>query len=240
MIFPGTLHWRFSSRSKNYWINWIANQNNSKEESSSCRCTTTPYGEIRKANEYVLLIPSLWLPMQRSSLWVIGHSSSQVHKRNGTRQTLSNLEEKRDRVAELMILNLRKSGHPIFRATSALERGTLKSKGGGKSSIHFCGDCDTEEVIIRTIVSVNQLSIYGAVADMWEEFVTPLTDTRKTYAVMEQSESTVTSADLLNLQRPLLTNEQSQGDLLQNHKEWVNNFPNDEQLIKLCADAWFI
>ena len=49
----------------------------------------------------------------------------------------------RDRVAELMMVNLSESGHPIFRATSALERGTLKSKGGGKLSIHFCGDYDT-------------------------------------------------------------------------------------------------
>ena len=52
------------------------------------------------------------------------------------------------------------SGHPIFRATSALERGTLKSNGGGKLSIHFCGDYDNVELLFRTIVSVNQLSIY--------------------------------------------------------------------------------
>ena len=43
-------------------------------------------------------------------------------------------------VAEHMLLNFSESGLPVFRGTSALERGTLKSKGGGNLSFHFCGD----------------------------------------------------------------------------------------------------
>ena len=61
------------------------------------------------------------------------------------------------------------SGHPVFRATSPFSRGVLKSKGGGKLSIHFCADADTIETVFRTIISVNQFSIYGAVSDMCEE-----------------------------------------------------------------------
>ena len=45
-----------------------------------------------------------------------------------------------DRIAELMMINFGEGGHPVFRATSPLSRGTLKSKGGGKLSIHFCAD----------------------------------------------------------------------------------------------------
>ena len=48
------------------------------------------------------------------------------------------------------------------------------------------------------------------------------------------------SADLLNIQSPLLTNEQAQGNLLQYHKERLENLPDDEQVIKLCTDAGFI
>ena len=48
-------------------------------------------------------------------------------------------------------------------ATSPLSRGTLKSKGGGTLSLHFYADGDTIETVFRTIISVNQLSIYGAV-----------------------------------------------------------------------------
>ena len=59
--------------------------------------------------------------------------------------------------------DLGESGHPVFRATSPLSRGMLKSKCGGKLSIHFCADGETIETVFRTIISVKQLSIYGAV-----------------------------------------------------------------------------
>ena len=68
-----------------------------------------------------------------------------------------------------MMIKFGESGHPVFRATSPLSRGTLKSKGGGKLSIHFCADGDTYETVFRTIISVNQLTIYGAVSDLCEE-----------------------------------------------------------------------
>ena len=58
----------------------------------------------------------------------------------------------------------------IWSATSPLSRGQLKSKGGGKLSFHFCADGDTIETVFRTIISVNQLSIYGAVSDVCEEY----------------------------------------------------------------------
>ena len=74
-----------------------------------------------------------------------------------------------DRVAEQMMLTFAESKHPVFRSTSPLSRGVLKSKGGGKLSIHFCADGETVETVLRTIISVSQLSIYGAVSDMCEE-----------------------------------------------------------------------
>ena len=77
-----------------------------------------------------------------------------------------------DRVAESMMLKFGGSGHPIFRATGPLSRGTLKSKGGGKLSIHFLSEGGTIETVFRTTISVNQLSIYGAVSDLCEEYKT--------------------------------------------------------------------
>ena len=44
---------------------------------------------------------------------------------------------------------IRRKRTPSFRATSPLSRGTLKSKGGGKLSIHFCADGDTIEIVFR-------------------------------------------------------------------------------------------
>ena len=72
-------------------------------------------------------------------------------------------------VAELMMIKISESGHPVFRATSPLSRGTVKSKGGGKLSRHFCADGDTIETVFRTIITVNQLSIHGAVSNLCEE-----------------------------------------------------------------------
>ena len=71
-----------------------------------------------------------------------------------------------------MLLEFAESGCPIFRATTPLSRGNLKSKGHGKLSIHFTADCPTIETIFRIIISANQLSIYGAVATICEEFET--------------------------------------------------------------------
>ena len=75
-----------------------------------------------------------------------------------------------DRVAELMVIKFGVSGHPVFRATSPLSRETLKSKGGWTLSIHFCADGETIETFFRTIISVNQLSIYGPVSDLCDEY----------------------------------------------------------------------
>ena len=75
-----------------------------------------------------------------------------------------------DHIADEMLLEFAESGHPIFRATTPLSRGILKSKGHGKLSIHFTADYSTIETILRIIISVNQLSIYGAVAKVCEEF----------------------------------------------------------------------
>ena len=46
----------------------------------------------------------------------------------------------------------------------------LKSKGGGKLTIHFCADEGTIETVFRTIISVNQLSIYGALVGQSDLF----------------------------------------------------------------------
>ena len=71
-----------------------------------------------------------------------------------------------DKMAEKMIVTF------VFRATSPLSRGQIKSKGGGKLSIHSCVDQDTITTVFATITSVNQLSLYGAVANMCEEYET--------------------------------------------------------------------
>ena len=63
-----------------------------------------------------------------------------------------------------MMLEFGESKHPVFRATSPLSRGQFKSTSGRKLSIHYCADLETFKTVFRRIISVNQLSLYGAVA----------------------------------------------------------------------------
>ena len=75
-----------------------------------------------------------------------------------------------DHIAEKKLSEFAERTCPIFRATTPLSRGQLKSKGHGKLSIHFAADELTIDTIYRIIPSVNQLSVYGAVAAFCEEF----------------------------------------------------------------------
>ena len=78
-----------------------------------------------------------------------------------------------------MMIKFGESGHPVFRATSPLSRGVLKSKDGGKLSIHYCANQETITTVFRTITSVNLLRLYGAVAEMCEEYESHDDRTRK-------------------------------------------------------------
>ena len=61
-----------------------------------------------------------------------------------------------DRTAARMMLNFAETCHPVFRATSALERGGLRSKEKGKKCIHFNGSEEAIELILRPMISVDQ------------------------------------------------------------------------------------
>ena len=57
-----------------------------------------------------------------------------------------------DKMAEKMMVTLAESGHPVFRSTSPLSRGVLKSKGGGKLSIHYCADPGTITTVFAQLL----------------------------------------------------------------------------------------
>ena len=90
-------------------------------------------------------------------------------KRNGMERRLEKKTE------EIMMLNLlSESRHSVFRASSAFERGELRSKGHGKKSfhfndIHFNGSEENIELLLRMAISANLLSVYGAVADLCKD-----------------------------------------------------------------------
>ena len=145
------------------------NQSNSKEGASSCQCTMTLIGQDEELKKIVLRILSELLSRLEDSRKDIGRLWDLDPRRNAAEPMPTNRMENGIKTAEGRMLNFAESGHPLFRASSALERGELKSKGKGVRTILFNGSDEHIELILRTLVSVNQLSIHGAAADLCKE-----------------------------------------------------------------------
>ena len=127
-----------------------------------------------------------------------------------------------DNMAERMLLEFAESGCTIFRATSPLSRGRLKSKGHGKLSIHCAADLETIETIVRIIVSANQLSLYGAVAEICEECATLHERTGRPVVMGQSSSSLVLS--VIKTEVPLDCDDPANKDhLLQQYGERIES-----------------
>ena len=135
-----------------------------------------------------------------------------------------------------MVIKFREGGHPVFRATSPLSRGTLESKGGEKLSFHFSADRDTIETVFRTLISVNQLRIYGAVSDLCDEY--SACQARTVRPVLAGQSDPLFEPGRLLLTTPTPSTEvPAQGNLLQKYKERVERLSQHDRLIKICTDA---
>ena len=142
-----------------------------------------------------------------------------------------------DHIAEKMLVEFAESGCPIFRATTPLSRCKLRSKGHGKLSIHFAADQETIETIFRIIVSANQLSLYGAVANMCEECESFHDRSGQLDKVMGQSIvlSEIKTEVLLENDDPAYQNF-----LLQRYEERIKSLSQTDRVSKFCMDAGFI
>ena len=129
------------------------------------------------------------------------------------------------------MITFAESAYPVFRSTSPLSRGVLKSRGGRKLSIHFCADEETVETVFRTIISVNQLSLYGAVAEMCEEYETPHDRTGQPVVRGQWSSSFVPS--VIKTEVPLDCDDLAHKDLLlQQHGERIEKLSQQDKLSK--------
>ena len=142
-----------------------------------------------------------------------------------------------DHVAEDMLLKFAESGHPIFRATTPLSRGKLKSKGKGKVSIHFSADQDTVDTIYRIILSVNQLSVYGAVAAICEEFEDHQDRTGQLVTLVGQS------LVLGEVKAEVPAHDEGPRDaqiVLQQYTQQVESLSPENRLSKFCKEGGYM
>ena len=142
-----------------------------------------------------------------------------------------------DHVAEEMLLLFAESGHPIFRSTTPLSRGKLKSKGKGKVSIHLTADQDTVDTIYRIILSVNQLSIYGAVAAICDEYESHQDSTGQPVILVGQS------IVLGEVKAEVLVHDEDPRDdqiILQQYVQQVESLSPENRMSKFCKEAGFM
>ena len=142
-----------------------------------------------------------------------------------------------DNIVEKMLLEFAESAHPIFRATTPLSRGALKSKGRGKLSIHFAADQDTIDTIYHIILSVNQLSIYGAVAAVCEEFESHQDRSGEPEILMGQSIVLSEVKAEIPLQNESPMNDQI---IWQQYIQQVESLSLENRVSKFCKEAGFM
>ena len=129
------------------------------------------------------------------------------------------------------------SGYPTFRATTSLSRCILKSKGHGKLTIHFTADYPTIETVFRIIISANQLSIYGAVATICEEFETHQDGSGEPDALMCQS---IVLGEI-KAEIPLQNENSSNHQILwQQYMERIKSLSQESKVSKFCLEAGFV
>ena len=121
-----------------------------------------------------------------------------------------------------MMIKFSESGYPVFRATSPLSRGTLKSKGGGKLSTHFCADEG------------------GAVSDLCEEYKACHVRTGRPVLAGQSDPLFVPTSSLVKTPAPSTDDPaQQEEDLLQKYQERVERLSQQNRVIKFCTDAGF-
>ena len=109
----------------------------------------------------------------------------------------------------------------------------MKSEGGEKIPNHYNSDSATAELLFRMIISVNQLSLYGAVSDWCGELAQQISEhssssTARPVAEMnDESESRISPSVVSILTNPPSMYVPVQGDFLRSHNKRFENLPED-------------
>ena len=132
---------------------------------------------------------------------------------------------------------IRREWMPNFPFNDSIVQGKLKSKGHGKLLIHFAADQETIDTIFRIIVSANQLSLYGAVANMCEECESFHDRSGQLDKVMGQSIvlSEIKTEVLWENDEP-----EFQNFLLQRYEERIERLSQTDKVSIFCMDAGFL
>ena len=92
------------------------------------------------------------------------------------------------------------------------------------------------KLFFRTIISLNQLNIYGAVSDLCEEYKACHVRTEKLVMVGQSDPLFVPTSSLMKTPT-LSTDDPAQEDLLKKYQERVERLSQQNRVITFCIDA---
>ena len=106
-------------------------------------------------------------------------------------------------------------------------------------SVHYAADLETIENIFRILVSANQVSLHGAIAEMCEEYETLHERTGRPLVVGQSTSSLVLS--VIKTEVPLDCDDQTIKDLLlQQCGERIEKLSQQDKLSKFCMNTGFL
>ena len=225
-----------ATKSKSYCQDWVRHQRISQEGLSSCRCSTTSHGDQKTTRKNASQMLNSFLCKEiRSRTMVI--LRAWIWKKEVLYKCRYSPQGEWVKIAERMLLEFVESGHPVLRATSPLSRGVLKSKGGGQLLIHCCADLETIKTVFRTIISVNQFSLHGALAEMCEEYEScqDRTGGDPLWGTIEFFDRAKCVQDKHTFWMMILHKK----CLLQRYRERIEKLSQQDRLSKFCTDAGF-
>ena len=124
-----------------------------------------------------------------------------------------------------MMVSFEECGHKVFRGTSPWSRGALKSKGGGKTTIHYNAEPQTAELLPRTIQGPE-----GHPSEIAWKLVAEVSD----------DEAPKVPSELVScLTKNTTWNSKAHKNLVQQRDENFKNLPEDVQLTQISEDAGF-
>ena len=170
-------------------------------------------------------------------LAVIGHSWDLDQKRKWYGTYSDKPDGVWDKTAEDMMLEIAETIHPLFRASSALERGELRSKGRGKKTIHFHGSEQNVELILLTVMSCESAQYLRSSSRHMHGGIQRYHGFRETRSTC----STRSFGNDGNSHRTSLCRPSdwwaATGNLLQEYEQQFEQLSDDQKLSKLCSNA---
>ena len=141
-----------------------------------------------------------------------------------------------DRVAVLMMINSEKADTQFCEPRVHCPEERSKAKEGENYQYTSVLMVIRLKLFFRTIISVNQLSIYGAVLDLCDEYRICQARTER-LVLAEQSDPLFEPASLLMTTPTPSTEDPAQEDLLQKYQARVERLSQQNRVIKICIDA---